>query len=55
MNAATTLSAPSEQVEALIRQVAEENGLDVAAQMPSVQVSQPGERTLQKEDQLSKR
>jgi len=55
MNSATTLSAPAEQVDLLIRQVAEENGLDVAAQMPAVSVGSVGERERAEQDQLSKR
>jgi len=36
MNSATVLNAPQEQIDCLIKQVAEENGLDLAAQLPSV-------------------
>lgn len=57
MSTATTTTAPMEQIDALIRQVADENGLDVAAQMPSAVASGVGEdsRLKQEEDQLSTR
>jgi len=44
MGAATTLSTPTSQVDALIQQVADENGLDVINQMAELQ---PGASTLQ--------
>ena len=38
MGAAMTLSTPTDQVEALISQVAEENGLEVIDQLKDLQV-----------------
>lgn len=57
MSTATTTTAPTEQVDALIKQVADENGLDVATQMPSAIASGLGEesRLKEEEDQLGKR
>jgi len=57
MAQAMTLSAPGEQVDLLIRQVAEENGLDIQAAMPAVDHSQirVGERTRDEEDVLTNR
>jgi len=57
MAQATTLNAPSAQVESLIKQVAEENGLDIQAALPAVDQSQVrvGERTRDEEDVLTKR
>jgi len=57
MNTATTTTAPMDQIDALIKQVADENGLDVAAQMPSAVASGIGEESRLKleEDQLSTR
>jgi len=57
MATATTTTAPMEQVDALIRQVADENGLDVAAQLPSAVASGIGEESRMKaeEEQLSSR
>ena len=48
------------QVEALIHQVAEENGLEMIEQMEAVQpgtssLRESGERSQEKEDQLSRR
>ena len=61
MGSAMTLSAPTDQVESLITQVAEENGLDVIDQLkdlhaPSASVasvSKTGDQ--EKEDDLSRR
>ncbi|VDP43169.1 unnamed protein product [Soboliphyme baturini] len=50
----TTLSAPQEQIDSLIRQVAEENGLDIAMQLPSVTPA-VAERAKEEEDVLRKR
>jgi len=44
MSAATTLSTPQNQVDSLIQQVAEENGLEVMDQLASLQ---PGASTLE--------
>ena len=44
MGAATTLSTPQSQVDSLIQQVADENGLEIADQMAELQ---PGTSTLQ--------
>merc|ERR1719373_1204919 len=41
MGVATTTTAPVEQVDDLIRQVADEAGLDVAAQLASVPTAEP--------------
>ncbi|PFX32272.1 charged multivesicular body protein 1a-like [Stylophora pistillata] len=61
MGDATTLSTPQDQVEALIQQVAEENGLEIMSQLEAVQPgtsslrTQDSQRTQGEEDQLSKR
>jgi charged multivesicular body protein 1 len=58
MSAATTLSAPQDQIEALIKQVADENGLEVTSQLPSVSATVPGkvgDRSQVEEDNLTKR
>lgn len=55
MTNATAVSTPTDQVEALIRQVAEENGLDVAAAMPAVADSTPQAESRKQEDALSQR
>ncbi|KXJ22069.1 charged multivesicular body protein 1a isoform X1 [Exaiptasia diaphana] len=61
MGEATTLTTPQDQVEALINQVAEENGLEIMSELERVQ---PGtsslkhsetERSAKDEDQLSQR
>ncbi|XP_013391829.1 charged multivesicular body protein 1a-like [Lingula anatina] len=60
MSAATTLSTPQDQVEDLMKQVAEENGLEI---MDQIRDLQPGQSSLastattesNKEDQLSRR
>uniref|UniRef100_A0A915I3I8 Chromatin-modifying protein 1a n=1 Tax=Romanomermis culicivorax TaxID=13658 RepID=A0A915I3I8_ROMCU len=54
MNTATALSAPQEQVDMLVKQVAEENGLDIAAQLPSVDRSL-AEKTKVEEQSLNAR
>jgi len=56
MGSATTLTTPKDQVDSLIQQIAEENGLEVAealAAVPSasIRVDQQAE----KEDDLSRR
>ena len=43
MGAATTLSTPQNQVDSLIQQVADENGLEIMDQMSELQ---PGSSTL---------
>ena len=62
ISSATTLSTPTDQVEALIHQVAEENGLEMIEQLQDI--SQPGTSIRQadqsvvsekKEDDLSRR
>ena len=60
MGAATTLSTPQEQVDQLIHQVAEENGLEIISQLDTTEtpIAVPtGSQTLshQEEDQLSRR
>lgn len=61
MGEATTLSTPQDQVEALIQQVAEENGLEIMSQLEAVQPgtsslkNQEAQRSQGEEDQLSKR
>ena len=61
MSAATTLNTPDDQVESLMKQVAEQNGLEVLDQLAEHPVSQQtptsGVPTLstQEQDQLSKR
>lgn len=60
MGAATTLTTPQNQVDDLIQQVAEENGLEVMDklnELPAGATSLGGEssRSQEKEDQLSKR
>lgn len=62
MGDATTISTPSNQVDALIHQVAEESGLEMLNQMEAVQPgtstlkdTASGERSQAHEDQLSKR
>ena len=61
MGAAMTLTAPTDQVEALITQVAEENGLEVIDQLkelhaPSASVASTSRTTDQeREDDLSRR
>lgn len=62
MGSATTTSTPMDQVENLIQQVAEENGLDIMDQLAQAQ-SVPsgslsvatGDRTLREEEALSRR
>ncbi|KAK2560771.1 Charged multivesicular body protein 1a [Acropora cervicornis] len=61
MGEATTLTTPQDQVEALIQQVAEENGLEIMSELEAVQPgtsslrTQEGERSQREEDTLSKR
>ena len=57
MGAATTLSAPQDQVEALIRQVAAENDLAITDQLSGLKPAQTGSVsvTTEKEDQLERR
>lgn len=60
MSDATTISTPTNQVDALIHQVAEENGLEMIEQIEAVpagtsSLKESGERSKQKEDQLSQR
>jgi hypothetical protein len=55
MNSAMTLNAPEDQINALIKQVADENGLAVAAALPSAVDTSVGEKQRQQEDQLSQR
>ena len=62
LGAATTLSTPEDQVQALIKQVAEENDLEISDQLVGLE---PGQSTLasegaksvsrQKEDALERR
>jgi charged multivesicular body protein 1 len=65
MSSATTLSTPQNDVDALIKQVAEENGLEIMSQMekaagvssltPSVAQSSGASRSKDEEDLLTKR
>ncbi|XP_002735402.1 charged multivesicular body protein 1a-like [Saccoglossus kowalevskii] len=60
MSTATTLSTPTDQVDILIKQVAEENGLEVMTQLNDVQVPSGGlsastNRSLNEEETLSRR
>lgn len=60
MGAATTLSTPQDQVEALIQQVAEENGLEILDQIkdlhaPSTSIRSSAAGESSKEDDLSRR
>ena len=58
MGTATTLSTPQDQVEALIHQVAEESGLEVAAQMADLNPSSASLRETsesKREDDLTRR
>jgi len=56
MGTATTLTTPREQVDSLIMQIADENGLEVAsqlAQVPSAAIKAPAKEA--KEDDLTRR
>ncbi|XP_070575778.1 charged multivesicular body protein 1a-like [Ptychodera flava] len=59
MGTATTLTTPTDQVDDLIKQVAEENGLEVMTQLNDVQVPTGGlsasARTQNEEEALSRR
>lgn len=58
MSSATTLSTPQEQVDSLIVQIAEENGLEVLDQLSQLPegASALGESSVHsQEDQLSRR
>ncbi|XP_059148892.1 charged multivesicular body protein 1a-like isoform X2 [Physella acuta] len=60
MGAATTLSTPQDQVEALIQQVADENGLEIVDQIkdlhaPSTSIRSSAAGESSKEDDLSRR
>lgn len=60
MGAATTLSTPQEQVDQLIHQVAEENGLEIISQLDTTETPTAlptGNQSLSQkdEDQLSRR
>lgn len=63
MTSATTLTTPQDQVESLIKQVAEESGMDALDQLATAKVGStlPQEQstlpslTTQQEDELSKR
>lgn len=61
MGTATTLSAPADQVEALIREVAAENDLAVSDQLVGLKPTQNGaigasaSVSSEKEDQLERR
>uniref|UniRef100_A0A914W763 Lon proteolytic domain-containing protein n=1 Tax=Plectus sambesii TaxID=2011161 RepID=A0A914W763_9BILA len=54
MSQATTMSAPEAQVTALMKQVADENGLEIASALPSVDTS-IGTASRQQEDLLTRR
>ena len=59
MGSATTTTTPENQVEALMRQVADENGLEITEQLASVPSATVGEATAAAsttaDDQLSRR
>lgn len=63
MSSATTLTTPQDQVESLIKQVAEESGMDVLDQLETAKVGStvPQEQatlpslTTKQEDELSRR
>ena len=61
MNSATTLNTPEDQVESLIKQVAEESGMEVLDELKTAQVgttvpqSTVPTLTTKQEDELSKR
>lgn len=60
MSSAMTLTTPQEQVDDLIHQIAEQNGLEVMdqlSQLPAGAASLGGEssRSQEREDQLSRR
>lgn len=56
MGSATTLSTPKEQVDTLIQQIAEENGLEIQEQLAQVPTTSLREsREVEREDELSKR
>ena len=54
MTSTTTLQVPEDQVAMLMKQIADEAGLDVQAALPSV-VSTSAEAASAKEDQLTQR
>jgi charged multivesicular body protein 1 len=56
MGSATTLTSPKEQVDSLIMQIAEENGLEVATQLaevPAAAIKNPA--ATEKQDELTRR
>lgn len=56
MGSATTLSTPKEQVDQLVQQIADENGLEIQEQLATVPTTTLREsREVEKEDELSKR
>ena len=59
MGEATTLTTPTEQVDSLIQQVADENGLDIISDLEAAPVASgtlaSSSRTLAEEDNLSRR
>lgn len=58
MGTATTLTTPREQVDSLIMQIADENGLEVASQLasvPSTSIKAPASEKDVKEDDLTRR
>jgi len=58
MGSATTLTSPREQVDGLIMQIAEENGLEVASQLaavPTAAIKTPASSKSEKEDDLTRR
>ena len=55
MGSATTTSTPVNQVDDLIKQVAEEAGLEISAQLASVPSATIGEASATSENPLEKR
>ena len=55
MGQATTLSAPEDQVTALMQQVADENGLEISSAMPSALDTTVASAQKQQENELTRR
>lgn len=55
MGSATTTTTPENQIEALMKQVADENGLEITEQLASVPSATIGEATATADDALGKR
>lgn len=56
MGSATTLTTPKDQVDTLVQQIAEENGLEIQEQLAAVPTTTLREnKEAEKEDDLSRR